>query len=132
MQCKILVVMVTGGRVLDARKSAELLSSNGTRLCSLPNFPWKTMFHTQTGLLICGGSSPRSRRGKPGACWTFSAGRWKKTHNLGQPRYGHTSWASPRGVLLMGGYYEYTRTTTELLTDNGGATPSFTLNNKRQ
>ena len=66
------------------------------------------------------------------SCVTFSAGRWKKTHTLGQPRYGHTGWASPRGVMLMGGHGGNRLTTTELLTDNGGATPSFNLNYERQ
>ena len=51
-------------------------------------------------------------------------------HNL-HKRHGHTAWASPQGVLIMGGVYSQQQT-TELLNDNGGATPSFTLMNKRE
>ena len=45
-------------------------------------------------------------------------------------KIGHTAWASPQGVLIIGG--AYSEQTTELLNDNGGATPSFTLKNKRE
>ena len=48
---------------------------------------------------------------------------------LGSRIFGHTSWASPRGVLLMGGYYSMS--TTKLLMDNGHTTASFNLANNR-
>ena len=63
------------------------------------------------------------------------------THKLGKKRSGHAAWASPQGVLIMGGAAE-TRTTfkihpgmsidttTELLTDSGDTTPSFNLADK--
>ena len=115
--------MVTGGSKIGG-KSVELLSINGTRMCSLPDLPEERWQHSQNGLLSCGGSdTPSVRR----LCVTFAAGNWKKTHILGTPRYAHTGWASPRGVLLIGGYYIYGRnslTATELLKDNGETTPS--------
>ena len=44
------------------------------------------------------------------------------------PRYDHSSWASPLGVLLVGGGDEATRATTELLGDTGQeAAPGFSL-----
>ena len=129
--------MVTGGE--DANRSAELLSSNGTRLCSLPSLPKRAKYLlSQTGLLVCGFLTRHSRFS---TCHRFSDGKWNMTHKLGKMRGGHAAWASPRGVLIMGGVAE-TRTTfkirpgldvdttTELLTDNGGTTPSFNLVNK--
>ena len=49
--------MVTGGHgaTESVKTSVELLSSNGTRLCSLPNLPEKRFDHSQTGVLACGG-----------------------------------------------------------------------------
>ena len=119
--------MVTGGQgATDSVKtSVELLSSNGTRLCSLPNLPEKRYYHSQSGVLTCGGGVGMK------SCSTFADGRWEKRHILGTRRYGHTAWASPQGVRIMGGDYSQA-TTTELLNDNGGATPSFTLKNKRR
>ena len=126
-RCKVLVnfsvLLVTGGYSTGSRTSVELLSSDGTRLCSLPNLPAGRSQHSQTGLVACGGGFSRSSERK--SCVTFAAGRWKKTHTLGQKRYAHTSWASPRGVMIMGG--RDSRRTTELLTDNGHTTPSFNL-----
>ena len=121
--------MVTGGQYKLARTSVELLSSDGTRLCSLPNLPAARIQHSQTGLITCGGSGGFS-------CVTFSAGHWKKTHTLALGNKimgGHSAWASPRGVLIIGiGNPSYRGvTTTELLTDNGGSTPSFTLVKRR-
>ena len=68
---------------LKANSSTELLSSNGTRLCSLP-FPNKFSF-SQIGLIVCGGHHLDSN------CYTFSDGKWKKSHTLekAQPLHGY-------------------------------------------
>ena len=137
-RCKVLVnfsvLLVTGGystgsdgTYIGSRTSVELLSSDGTRLCSLPNLPAVRKYHSQTGLITCGGGGGSEMK----SCVTFSAGRWKKTHTLGHKWYGHTAWASPRGVLLIGGGIRW-RTTTELLTDNGDTTPFFNLTSGRR
>ena len=130
----ISVVMVTGssswgGERPGARTSVELLSINGTRLCALPSLPENKFFHTLSGLVTCGGGQPPNTDQK--SCFTFSGGNWKKTHTLRQLRYGATSWASPRGVLIMGGIYGQ-ETTTELLNDSGASTASFNLKNRIQ
>ena len=129
------VVLVTGGigTTKSVQTSVELLSSNGTRLCSLPNLPEKRYYHSQTGVLACGGGS-RGSGSAYKSCFKFADSRWKKSHTMGTSRYGHTGWASPQGVLLIGGTDRtdtQSQTSTELLTDNGGATPSFTLKNNR-
>ena len=101
---------------------AELLYTNGTTLCSLPDIPNipNRVYHTQTGLVLCGGQSQARR-----SCVTFKEGTWVQTHSLSAQWHAHNSWASPQGVLLIGGYD--TGTTTLLLGDNGDTTPSFTL-----
>ena len=129
----ISVVMVTGssswgGERPGARTSVELLSINGTRLCALPSLPENKFFHTLSGLVTCGGGQPPNTDQK--SCFTFSGGNWKKTHTLRQLRYGATSWASPRGVLIMGGTHQ--ETTTELLNGAGASTASFNLKNRIQ
>ena len=122
------VVLVTGGVVSPIEESVELLSIKGTRLCFLSNLSSERASHSQTGLVTCGGYKAGSL-----SCMTFSAGRWKKTHTLTHKRRGHTAWASPQGVLLMGGGTRWrSRTTTELLTDNGDTTPSFNMTNGRE
>ena len=115
---------------LSNEKSVELLSMNGTRLCSLPDLPGARTHHSLNGLVSCGGGHSLGK-----SCITFDAGKWKKTHTLRQRRVCLTGWASPRGVLLMGGYYTYGYSSllaTELLTDNGGTTQSFNLVNFRR
>ena len=130
----------------SAGKSVELLSRNGTRLCSLPDLPGERWGHSQTRLLTCGGGHASSEQN---SCVTFDAGSWKKTHTLGQQWRDHTAWASPQGVMLMKSKYKPRiliswrgapqrshaqqgssgSTKTELLTDNGNgdSTPSFNL-----
>ena len=124
----ILVVMVMGGGGTNPGP-VELLSINGTRLCALPSLPENKFFHTLSGLITCGGGQPPNTDQK--SCFTFSGGNWKKTHTLRQLRYGATSWASPSGVLIMGGIYGQ-ETTTELLNEAGGSTASFNLKNSRK
>ena len=104
--------------------SAELLHTNGTTLCSLPDIPNDPSFrrwHTQTGLVLCGGSSSAQS-----SCTTFKEGTWVLSHSLATNWHAHSSWASPQGVLLIGSLNNGGRT-TELLNDNGDTTPSFTL-----
>ena len=147
------LMMVTGG-TSHSHYSVELLYSTGVHLCYLPHLPSMRRLHTQTGLEICGGGSGSSRT----SCITFKGvnetprntinasgayrgisltpliplldGSWQQSHTLGELRYGHTSWASSRGVLLMGG--DSQETTTELLTDDGNTTASFTMTNNRR
>ena len=98
---------------------------------------------------MCGGSQNNETQT---SCLEFTSGSWKLSHNLIYPRchkiffqwpwrnksfiksicdirYGHTSWTTPDGgVLLVGGYYS--NTTTEvlsLLSDQGDATELFSL-----
>ena len=92
--------------------SAELLSSNGTRLCALPNLPAERIDHSQTGLLTCGGHNIKggghSIHGgsQSRSCITLSGGQWKKNHTLalGGVRFNHAAVALPQGVLFTGGY----------------------------
>ena len=151
----ISVVLVSGGKesgsvgpasvyagVGSAGKSVELVSSNGTRLCSLPNLPGERWGHSQTGIVTCGGGVGSEET----SCVTFDAGSWKKTHTLGQGEWpDHTAWASPQGVMLIRSKLKpricfrvlgnacrrgsFGSTKTELLTDNGngGSTPPLNL-----
>ena len=124
----ILVVMVTGGGNSNGPlTSVELFFLNGTRLCALPDLPGARYGHSQSGPLACGGGSSSERT----SCVKFSGGTWQQTHTLGQQRYGHTAWASPQGVLLMGSRYDF-KTTTELLNDDGSTTASFNLDDERR
>ena len=116
------MLLVTGGWTTTTLKSAELLDTNGSYLCTLPDIPGGRHYHTQNGLVSCGGGWTA------GTCSTFSNGTWVTTHSIGT-RIFHSSWTSPQGVLLMGGSGS-SRTTTDLLTENGGTTPGFGLNYK--
>ena len=127
------MVIVTGGiqtvRAWTGRsgalKSVELLYTNGTHRCFLPDLPQVKTFPTQVGLLTCSGKEAKK------SCWTLSGGKWKKSHTLtGSAGYGQVGWASPQGVLLMGGTSG--STTTELLMENGHTKPGFGLKHKAQ
>ena len=125
-------MMVSGGTYGTYNGSpltVELLQSTGNHLCFLPDLPALRYLHTQNGLEICGGGSGSTQT----SCIKLVDGSWQQTRTLGQKRYGHTSWASPQGVLLMGGNNgQKATTTTEMLTDDGNTAASFTLANKRQ
>ena len=84
-------IMVTGGGNDGAEKSVEVLHSDGTPWCSLPDLPDDRWYHTQTGLLACGGEDTKL------SCNKFSGGKWKPSHKLKKNREGHSSWASPAG-----------------------------------
>ena len=66
-----------------------------------------------------------------------SAGEWEQTHTLAQERAYHSSWASPQGVMLIGGEDRYKMincprkcqlvATTEVLKSSGDTRPGFNL-----
>ena len=118
---EISVLLVTGGGGVGSSKSVNLLYTNGSLLCSLPDLPDARNEHTQNGLVLCGGFSNRK------SCLTFNAGNWLETHTLEKQRRVHTSWSSPDGIMVIGGYDSEAYTATEILTDTGDTTPGFPL-----
>ena len=115
------------GELGKTLESVELLNMDGTWNCPMPTMPEPRMGHTQTGPVACGGSGTAVRS----SCVTFFSGGddWVKTHNLTMKRQEHSAWASPRGVMLMGGYKSKT---TEILTDDGDTIPGFSLDYKTE
>ena len=91
----------------------EVLHSDGSPWCSLPDLPNGRDEHKQTGLEACGGDSSTVQT----TCVRLGGGgdSWTPSHQLLQKRAHHSSWASPAGTLLMGGGYHDTGDTTELL-----------------
>ena len=80
-----------------------------------------------------GGESPATHT----SCVTLSgagagAGQWAESHALLQGRDGHSSWGSPAGVLLLGGYpgpgsYDSLRSTELLSTTDSSSQQAFAL-----
>ena len=123
-----LAILVTGGRDEDGNilKSAEVLSTNGSSLCSLPDMSQSKMQHTQSGLIACGGYDIYENRLN---CSKFVSGSWVSlTENLLCDRYRHSSWINPEGdILLIGGAGRFCSETTEILYQNGSSSRSFNL-----
>ena len=122
--------MVTGGVGPGGWRnfvSAELLFTNGTSLCSLPDLPEPRYAHSQNGPMLCGGSE-RAVYDRPNmrqSCVKFCDGFWNETHSsLQMPRTNHGSWASPGGLMLIGG--GGWKETSEVLSDDGQSTLHWT------
>ena len=104
----------------------ELLYTNGSRLCSLPDLPYTRYHHSQTRLTACGGWGDDASKT---TCHTLSTtGSWEQTHSLSMWRREHSAWASPQGTILLGGWDSGTYTTSEILLENGETAPGFNLN----
>ena len=99
----------------------EVLTSSGAPLpCTVQPFTVTRWRHTQDGLVACGGDATET------SCVSLTGSGWQESHQLQERRYGHSSWRSPAGLLLMGGYYR--RTSTEILSATDSSTTSnFTL-----
>ena len=125
----ISVILVTGGDggAVHGGRSAELLHTNGSHLCSLPDLPFRREMHSQTGVTMCGGHYTRTH------CHTLSSsGSWEETHSLSRERKHHSAWASPQGIILLGGseWDSDVGTTSEILLESGDTTPGFNLDDK--
>ena len=60
LQSLFTAIVVTGG--IPTYHSVEILHKNGTFWCTLEDFPVSRAYHTQTGMVTCGGEV--SVRGK--------------------------------------------------------------------
>merc|ERR1712227_871091 len=69
-QADELAILVTGGNGADT--SAEVLFTNGSSICELPQMPQSKFGHTQSGLTACGGSFSDNHRN----CIKFEDGSW--------------------------------------------------------
>merc|ERR1711994_1183795 len=69
--------------------------------------------------MICGGADTRT------SCLTLTSAGWETTTDLLEEREDHSSWASPGGLILMGG--DYSSRTTEKIQEDGTSTYSFDL-----
>ena len=121
MTNNISVILVSGGNPSDSvGRTAGLLHTNGSWICSLPDLPYARQSHSQTGLTACGGWDAPART----SCHTLSSmGSWEETHSLDKMRRMHSAWDSPQGTILLGGYDS--RTTSEILLENGDTAPGF-------
>ena len=120
-------------------KSVELLNMDGTWNCPMPQLPVARFGHSQAGAVTCAGRDGSYEDTVQKSCVTLSSD-WEQTHTMAQKRRYHSAWRSPRGIVLMGGglcsLYPRCRngpnifehlTTTEILTQDGGTSPGFTL-----
>ena len=118
----ISVILISGG-AQNPGTSVELLYTNGSRICSLPDLPFTKYQHSQTGLTACGGWGWAAAES---TCHTLSStGSWGQTHSMDQSRVDHSAWDSPQGTILLGGWES--RTTSEILLENGDIKPGFNL-----
>ena len=99
-------IIISGGRTghgtteEHGTKKVQLLHQNGTLICNLTSLPEARFGHTQNGLVACGGGNYTHYRS---TCFTFQNGFWIESYNLTEPRFKHSSWRSPDGVMLLGG-----------------------------
>ena len=120
----ISVILITGGFVggVGPLSSAEVLSEAGAPLCTLPPLPQARVDHTQDGALACGGLGGGIHTYT--TCDSFTEqGAWAQSHSLLGRRKDHSSWVSPAGLVLMGGWDHtdggYTDNTTEIVSSRG-------------
>merc|ERR1712130_996842 len=62
------------------------------------------------------------------SCLTLIDGTWQTTTTLLEGRFSHSSWASPSGVILLGGEsYSTSRDTSERIQEDGTSVSGFPL-----
>jgi len=112
-------IVVTGG--IPTYHSVEILHKNGTSWCTLEEFPVSRAYHSQSGLVACGGEDTQK------SCVKFSVdGKWKEFGNLQEHRTWHNSWLQENGdTMLIGG--GESMDTTEIITSDGDNKESFNL-----
>ena len=126
IEFKFSVIMITGGWTPNVdRKRVELLYPDGTHMCELEPLPDKRVYHTQSGLITCGGDYT------PNSCLIFSLsdGTWQNHGStLKQRRRGLSSSRRGNTTLLIGGIdSDSSSMTTEMISMDGTQETSFKL-----
>jgi len=103
-------IVITGGGDDTVRRKVEVLKKDGTPWCTLPDLPFKRDSHTQSGWTVCGG--------RVSDCTTFDleTRTWGSPVRLRKARFGHSSWTTSRGIVLMGGELSNSPMTSEIVT----------------
>lgn len=126
----------TCGMIISGGTGAEIFVPSTGQKCRLPNIPIKgnitaeniikasRWHHSQEGKMLCGGALPSTMIN----CLTLTNGTWVETTKLRDNRTYHSSWASPSGIILLGGVAGGKRLrTTEKIQEGGTSVTSFPL-----
>jgi len=84
--------------------SVEVFNPRTDKSCEFKPLPDERSDHTMDGLTVCGGDKnmgPHTTNETRSTCITFSSGQWRTSHHLLQPRYGHVSWVTDEGIMLL-------------------------------
>merc|ERR1712110_353519 len=118
-------LIISGGQPWDsAGQSVEVYVPSTGQHCQLAELPDERVGHTMEKMTLCGGGYYSDTET---SCLTLTDAGWEvTTTTLLEERSQHSSWDSPAGVILMGGYGSSGRTTEKILQD-GTSTASFDL-----
>ena len=110
-------ILISGGDIDPLRTTVEIFTEKEghPKGCVIPKLPKQRQYHTHNNGILCGGGAEPEQ----GTCLHWSNFKWYTDHNLLDPeRYGHSSWTTPEGeVILMGG--NQTSTTTVKIRADG-------------
>jgi len=105
----------------------EVWSPSTGQHCTVSSLPTSRGEHSQEGRKVCGGGFYDTSDTEQ-SCLTLTAGgSWERTTRLIKLRRLHSSWASPSGTILMGGWYRGSGRTSEKIDESGTSSYSFDL-----
>jgi len=95
-------ILISGGASSSSSASVEVFFPLTSQSCSFPSLPdGGRHHHTMESFLVCGGGDFDYSFS---TCVTFDSGEWATSHTLVEWRFGHSSWQTDQGVILMGGW----------------------------
>ena len=119
-------ILITGG--VGATHSAEVFLPAASSSCVLAALPDTREYHSQEGLLLCGGSYYDTSSGHSCLHFSTASGTWARTqHRLLEWRRDHVSWTRGSDVVLMGGQQHGAPTTSEIVKHDGTVEEGFDL-----
>ena len=110
-----MAILITGGWM---ESSAEVFLPWNNTLCQLPPLPGWRSNHVQSGSMLCAGYGSRS-------ClkWSVEQGGWVTLPiTLSETRDAPSSWANSDGLVVMGGWSDIARVTSDIVSSDGAVT----------
>ena len=114
--------------IYEEEKFVEIWSPHTGETCNLPALPRLTYGHSHDGDWVCGGSDGDMDSQDRKTCQVWAGGQWESRVILLQERFGHVSWNTQAGLVLLGGEGRGKKT-SEIIKD-GVSQPAFPLRYK--
>ena len=117
--------MLISGGFGGTGTNVKVISPGRNVSCSVPDLPQPRSGHTMNNNIVCGGEDDATDTVT--SCYKLTTAGWNRSHTLIHRRVYHSSWEVEDGIILLGGAYSGSETTSEIAKWDGTTEELFSM-----